>query len=169
MPLWWTAYSALIRSTQVFNRRATWVRRAETEDLRGYAEEKQNICVGTQSKNRRPVWVRRATKVQVRTHSNCMRRDSISGCVPTVIVRNVVEETVRGHAVRQKGLCGYTQGSRRCSAYARRPEKEKLRICLKTLCWLNFSVDKVFWVLFTVSVDLVTAVDWVIYLYLMII
>ena len=52
--------------------------------------------------------------------------------------------------------------------YARRPEKEKLRICLKTFCWLNFSVDKVFWVLFTVIVDLVTAVDWVIYLYLMI-
>ena len=99
MPLWWTAYLALIRRPQVFNRRTAWVRSAETGDLRGYAEQKQETCVGTQSRRRRAASVRRATKVQVRPHSKSTRRDNVSGCVPTVTVHSVIEEAVRGYAV----------------------------------------------------------------------
>ena len=69
MPHWWTANSALIRSTQVINGTGAWVRRAETGKLRGYAEQKKGYCVGTQSRRRRTAWVRSATEVQVRTHS----------------------------------------------------------------------------------------------------
>ena len=108
----------------MFNGTGVWVRRAETGDLRGYAEQKQEICVGTQSRNTRSAWVRRAEtgalrryaeqkKVLVCMYSKSTWRDSVSGCVPAVTVRSAVEEPVHGHAVRQKGLCGYTQGSRR--------------------------------------------------------
>ena len=111
MPLWWTAYSALIRRPQVFNRRAawvrsaetgdlrgyavqkrrsTWVRGAETGDLRGYAVQKQETCIATQSRRRRVAWVRRATKVQVCPHSKSTRRDNVFWCVPAVTVRGAI-------------------------------------------------------------------------------
>ena len=86
MPLWWTAYSALIRRTQVFNRRTAWVRSAKTGDLRRDAVQKQEICVGTQSRRRIPASVRRAEEEDLRGYAERLR----FRCVPAVTVRGVI-------------------------------------------------------------------------------
>ena len=69
--------------------------------VRGYADNKKEKCVGTQSRRRHSAWVRSATEVQVRRYKEstwrfrshrCVgtRRDSICGCVATVVVRDAI-------------------------------------------------------------------------------
>ena len=77
---------ALIRRPQVFNRRTAWVRSAKTGDLRRYAEQKQETCVGTQSRNRRPASVRRAEEGELRGYAERLR----FRCVRIVKVRGAI-------------------------------------------------------------------------------
>ena len=157
----------------MFNGASAWVRRAETSELRGYAEQKKGNCVGTQSRNRRTAWVRRAAVVQVRTHSKSTRRDSLSECVITV--------AVRGATVYLGAYC--TQHGRRSSAWARGAAEGNLRVyvgkqkvkCVATqarerkIAYLShdFLLTEFFFLLIRCSgfsSVLFTAVDWVIYL-----
>ena len=72
--------------TQSRNKRSAWVRRAEIGELRGYAEQKQEICVGTQSRNRRPAWVHRAEEGELRGYAERLR----FRCVRIVKVRGAI-------------------------------------------------------------------------------
>ena len=102
----------------MFNCASASVRRAETGELRGYAEQKKGDCVGTQHINGCTAWVRRAAVVQVCTHSKSTWRDSLFGCMPTV--------TVRGAIVHLGAYC--TQCSRRSSAWSRSAVEGTLRV-----------------------------------------
>ncbi len=113
----------------MFNGASAWVRRAETGELRGYAEQKKGNCVGTQRRRRVIAWVRRsrrikvawvrsATVVQVCTHSKSTRRNSLSECVTTV--------AVRGAIVYLGAYC--TQRGKRSSAWARGTAEGTLRV-----------------------------------------
>ena len=72
------------------NGASAWVRRVDEAELRGYAEEKQESCVGMQSRRRRTAWVHSATEVQVCTPSKSTRRDSIYECVASVAIRGTI-------------------------------------------------------------------------------